>query len=279
MVTRELFREMTASLSDYGVENARFEAECLLGLLGFDRITLLIEPNAPVPDDIVAKARELLYRRTSGEPLQYILGEWEFYGFPFKVGEGVLIPRQDTETLVEAAQGFLEKRGSEEKNCADLCAGSGCIGVSLARLCGCHVKCYELSEKAFGFLRENIALNGVEQLVEPIFADVLSCGESGSFDLIVSNPPYLTREDMARLQPEVAKEPEMALFGGTDGLDFYRGILSRWMKRLKRGGMMAVEIGIGQESDVMQLFRENGLTADCIKDACGIFRVVLGIKE
>lgn len=280
MVIRELVKEMSAALSKKGGENARFETECLLEHLGISRLSLLTEPNAQASEGLCEKAEALLKRRLDGEPLQYILGEWEFYGFPFKVREGVLIPRQDTETLVEVAEEYLNAKKSDSL-AADLCAGSGCIGIALARLCGCRVKSYELSETAFSVLEENIALNSVGALVEPVRADVLSENTASSaplFDLILSNPPYLTEKDMSVLQREVTFEPKMALFGGSDGLDFYRGIMKQWTSRLKKGGMIAVEIGIGQEKDVSDIFAENGITADCKKDACGVYRVVYGIK-
>ena len=280
MVIRELVNKMSVALSEKGVENARFETECLLEHLGISRLSLLTEPNAQASEALCEKAEALLKRRLSGEPLQYILGEWEFYGFPFKVREGVLIPRQDTETLVEVAEEYLnaQKSGSLA---ADLCAGSGCIGIALARLCGCRVKSYELSETAFSILEENIALNSVGGLVESVHADVLSeqtVNSAPLFDLIVSNPPYLTEKDMSVLQREVTFEPKLALFGGSDGLDFYRSILKQWTSRLKKGGMIAVEIGIGQEKDVSDIFAESGLSAECRKDACGVYRVVYGIK-
>lgn len=280
MVIRGLVKQMSAALSEKGVENARFETECLLEHLGVSRLSLLTEPNTRASDALCEKAEALLKRRLDGEPLQYILGEWEFCGFPFKVREGVLIPRQDTETLVEVAEEYL-KRQKSGSLAADLCAGSGCIGIALARLRGCRVKSYELSETAFSVLSENIALNSVSVLVEPVRADVLlerTADSAPLFDLIVSNPPYLTERDMSVLQREVTFEPRMALFGGSDGLDFYRSILKHWTSRLKKGGMIAVEIGIGQEKDVSEIFAENGLSAECRKDACGVYRVVYGIK-
>ena len=275
----ELFRKTKSALESGGVEFARFEAEQLLQSGGIGKTQLITEPNADVSENISAEISEKINRRLSGEPLQYIIGEWEFYGLPFKVGEGVLIPRQDTETLVEVARRFLEKRSSRKT--LDLCAGSGCIGISLAKLCGCRVKSYELSGQAFAYLERNIALNGVNGLVTAVRADVLSeetaAGEE--FDIIAANPPYLTEKDMHELQTEVTHEPQMALFGGADGLDFYRGILPLWTKRLRAGGIIAAEIGMGQERDVMRIFSENGITPDCAKDACGIYRVVYGIKE
>lgn len=278
MVTlRELFREAASALSGAAEESAVFEAECILEAAGIARLSLVTAPDSEPTAAQLNAVRDAVSRRKDGEPLQYILGEWEFYGFPFAVGEGVLIPRQDTETLVELAEGAL----SSDMLCADLCAGSGCIGISLARLTGCRFMSYELSEKAFGYLEKNIEKNGVSTLVEPVRGDVLSDAvveAAPMFSAILTNPPYLTGQDMRELQPEVRREPEMALFGGEDGLDYYREILGKWTKRLSAGGLFAAEIGMGQENDVIRIFNENGIPAAAVKDCCGIYRVVYGRK-
>ncbi len=279
MIIRDLQREMMYKLADIGVENTRFEMEQLLEKAGLSRLRLLTDPSGNVPEKVERAALEMLGRRVSGYPLQYILGEWEFFGLPFEVGEGVLIPRQDTEALVERVRDILLERAPEERYTADLCAGSGCIGIALAKLCGARVKCIELSEAAFGYLKQNITLNGVEDRVTAVLADVIDeSSADGEFDLIVSNPPYLDDTDMKNLQSEVAHEPKMALYGGADGLEFYRKMIAVWTKRLKRGGAFAVEIGMGQERGVIEIFAENGIRADCIKDMRGIYRVVYGVK-
>ncbi len=274
MIIRDLQREMMYKLADIGVENTRFEMEQLLEKAGLSRLRLLTDPSGNVPEKVERAALEMLGRRVSGYPLQYILGEWEFFGLPFEVGEGVLIPRQDTEALVERVRDILLERAPEERYTADLCAGSGCIGIALAKLCGARVKCIELSEAAFGYLKQNITLNGVEDRVTAVLADVLDeSSADGEFDLIVSNPPYLDDTDM-----KGAHEPKMARYGGADGLEFYRKMIAVWTKRLKRGGAFAVEIGMGQERGVIEIFAENGIRADCIKDMRGIYRVVYGVK-
>lgn len=283
MMVRDILRETVCALADNGIENARFEAEQLLQKAGIPRMKLLTEPNGSVSAETESAVREMTGRRLSGYPLQYLLGEWEFFGLTFPVGEGVLIPRQDTEILAELARDFLLERSPDERNALDLCAGSGCIGVTLAKLCGAEVKCVELSENAFGYLERGIKLNGVERLVTAVRGDVTDSEFTeklgGEYDLIVSNPPYLTETDMKNLQTEVTHEPRMALYGGMDGLDFYRKMLAIWTKRLKIGGMFAVEIGINQERGVMEIFEENGLNADCVKDTRGIYRVVACVKS
>ena len=271
------------ALSDGGIDNPQFDAEQLLmKFCGVTRNDMLLFPALEVPEDKTRAAHEAVSRRLSGEPLQYILGEWEFYGLPFYVGEGVLIPRQDTETIAELAVSFAKGRKGAGFLAADLCAGSGCIGITLAKLAGTPVKLMELSEQALGYLRRNIELNGVQRLCEALRADVLSQDSADrlpALDLIVTNPPYLTAQDMRELQTEVAHEPETALFGGEDGLDYYRRMIPLWGAKLKPGGMLAAEIGMGQENDVMRIFEECGMTAQYKKDLCGVIRVIYGIKN
>ena len=278
----ELLRECVKALEAAGNDNPRFEAEQLvMKFCGVKRSDILMFPGLEVTAEQAAEVRGAVQRRNSGEPLQYILGEWEFYGLPFYVGEGVLIPRQDTETLVEAAVRFLRERPGVF-GAADLCAGSGCVGITLAKLTGIPVKLLELSEQALGYLRRNIALNGAEELCEAMHADVLSDDTAAGMpqlDLIVTNPPYLTAQDMRELQPEVTHEPETALFGGDDGLDYYRRMVPLWGAKLNPGGMLAAEIGMGQHGDVTRIFEENGLRAGFEKDLCGVIRVIYGIKQ
>lgn len=278
MTLRECVVDVEKRLSLGGIEDTRFETEQLLQSVGIGKLTLLTEPHTELSDEIAGEINLRVDRRIRGEPLQYILGEWEFFGLPFKVGKGVLIPRQDTETLVEVAARFLEERGRDERRTLDLCAGSGCIGISLAKTAGADAVCVEKFAEAFAYLEQNIALNDVN--VKAVLGDVFDENAvSGEFDLIVSNPPYLTEDDMRVLQKEVRSEPRTALFGGEDGLDYYRKILGIYPPKLKRGGMLAVEIGIHQENAVCELFKENGFKPQTEKDLCGVCRVVYGIKQ
>lgn len=278
-----LIRECVKLLTDGGNDNPRFEAEQLvMAACGADRKDLLTDPERAVNAAQLAELEGFVSRRLSGEPLQYILGEWEFYGLPFCVGEGVLIPRQDTEVIAEIALDYAKKHGKPDFLAADLCAGSGCIGITLAKLAGVRVKLLELSDQALVYLRRNIVLNGVDCLCEAVHADVLSektAEDLPQLDLIVTNPPYLTAKDMRELQTEVGFEPETALYGGEDGLDYYRRIIPLWSGKLRPGGMLAAEIGMGQEREVMKLFEQSGIMAQSEKDLCGIIRVIYGIKN
>lgn len=273
----ELFDHMISTLERGGIEGARFEADQLLQCTGTSMVKLFSDPRSEVDEALFAEISTLIERRLSGEPLQYILGEWDFFGIPFLVGEGVLIPRQDTEILVELCMRFLDRRPGERRT-LDLCAGSGCIGIALEKLADAEVTCVEKYERAFEYLRKNIAHHGAS--AEAVLGDVLEENTvRGEFDLIVSNPPYLTEADMRSLQREVEFEPKEALYGGEDGLDFYRRILAVYPQKLKSGGMLAVEIGMGQENAVGGLFRENGIEPRVEKDWGGICRVVWGIKR
>lgn len=277
-----LLRECTRALADGGNDNPRFEAEQLImRLCGVTRNDMLIFPGLPVTEEQVDSVMGGVSRRLSGEPLQYILGEWEFYGLPFRVGKGVLIPRQDTETIAELGLEFARRRRYPGFTAADLCAGSGCIGITIAKLAKVPVRLVELSENALEYLRENIALNDVGNMCEAIRGDVLSDDTARGLplcDLIVTNPPYLTEKDMRELQAEVKFEPETALAGGEDGLDYYRRMIPLWGAKLNPGGMLAAEIGMGQENDVMRIFEENGFHPRSQKDLCGVIRVIYSIK-
>lgn len=201
-------------------------------------------------------------RRAQGEPLQYILGKWEFMGLPFYTRPCALIPRQDTETLCEEA---LSIGG---KTLLDLCCGTGCIGVSLAKLGGFEVTFGDISRDCLVLARENAALNGVSGsfVLTDMFGNI-----SGSYDMICVNPPYIPTSELASLQAEVKREPVLALDGGADGLDFYRRISRDYAAHLNPGGHMLLEVGIGQAEGVGAMFRWPRI----VKDVCGVDRVVV----
>lgn len=221
------------------------------------------------------KIAEITKKRTEGIPLQYIFGKWEFYGYEFFVGEGVLIPRPETELIVDIAVKNLTK----ESIMLDLCSGTGCIPIACALETGCKAYSVELYDKAFSYLEKNIAYNKADvtavkgdALDNSHFADVM-------FDAVFSNPPYLTGEEMKNLQREVKYEPKTALYGGDDGLDFYRKLFILWKPRLKDDGIFAVEVGDKQGEQVKALMEQAGFTAEIIPDLQGIGRVVYGINK
>lgn len=232
--------------------------------------------NRPVEMDDTQRAAldELVSRRLAHEPLQYLLGEWSFYGRSFLVGEGVLIPRPDTEILAETVLSFLKSQEGPLR-VLELCGGSGCLAATIAlEEPRAQVWSVDKSEEAFSYLTRNC--QRLEANVCCIKGDALKPElVEGSFDCILSNPPYLSARDMAELSPEVQREPAMALYGEEDGLFFYRALTRIWGQRLKPGGMLAYEIGMGQQHDVTDILTQYGLTNVCqVRDYGGIIRVL-----
>lgn len=275
----QMNREIRHQLASAGIENAAFEAaELLCGFAGISKETLLLEADRLLPIGTAQCLRQAAAKRASGYPLQYLLGTWDFYSGSFRVGEGVLIPRSDTEVLCEQAIRFV---GEKPMTVLDLCSGSGCIAVTIAKECPASVVyALEKSEEAYPYLEENIKRN--QTAVTPILCDVLladSLERVPDCEVILSNPPYLSEADMRALQKEVTFEPTMALYGDTDGLLFYRELTALWTPKLKSGGLLAYEIGLGQEKDVRSILEKHGYISICeARDLCGIIRTVSGIK-
>ncbi|WP_312640912.1 peptide chain release factor N(5)-glutamine methyltransferase [Hydrogenoanaerobacterium sp.] len=276
-------------LEKAGVYAPAFElCEIIEHATGLDRAHQLAFDAALTHAQITA-VEALLAIRCTGKPLQYILGKWEFYGLDFYVGEGVLIPRADTETLVEF--GLEQLKGIAAPRVADLCSGSGCIAIALAKnLPASQVTAAELSDAAYGYLTRNIALNEAGN-VAPLKMDVLAEGSprmleaSGGgagiacFDLIVSNPPYVRTAELQGLQREVQYEPMMALDGTASGLYFYREITRLYKNSLKKGGWLAYEVGDDQSHDVQKILQQNGFANIATKKDLGDFeRVVAGMR-
>lgn len=265
-----ILRQTADELRPVVHEETEIEArELIMHSLGIEsRAELAASVNKEMNSEQYAKLQEYILRRKTGEPLQYILGFWEFMGLRFKTDARALIPRQDTETLCEEAIALIKRNGY--KTCLDLCAGSGCIGISIANICGIDVTLADISEAALSLCRENAEANGVN--VRTIKTDMFD-EITDKYDIIVCNPPYLTGSDMVSLQRELTFEPANALYGGEDGLDFYRRIARDYAKRLNEGGALALEVGIYQAEKVAKMLGG----ARTAKDVCGIERAV--IKE
>lgn len=244
---------------------------------GPDRSHYPLQKNDPCPPALREKYLSLLRRRAAGEPVQYILGEWEFMGLDFKVGPGVLIPRPETEQLAEQAIESL--RGRPKCRVLELCGGSGCIAITVAKtLPAANVTVLELSPEAMEYLRANMARHKADN-VTAVQGDALCPPPTiqGPYDAILSNPPYIASGELPTLQREVRREPAMALDGGTDGLDFYRGFNDIYPRMLAPGGLLLYEIGEEQGEAVAALLRNAGLERVAIlRDVYGQPRNVLG---
>lgn len=273
---KDLYLKIRGILSEAEIEAPGLEAWLLIeGVTGMNRASQIANSNSEISGEIQEKLISMAQKRAGHLPLQYILGKWSFMGFEFKVGEGVLIPRDDTEVLVGLCLDYL--KASDGKTALDLCAGSGAVSVALDKLANADVTAVELSDKAYNFLLENIKGTNIK----PHKGDIFECYrdfEAKSFDLIASNPPYIKTDEIETLQTEVGYEPKTALDGGADGLDFYRAIARRWTPLLKSGGAMAFELGEGQAEYVGGLMADHGyINIKTAKDLGGTDRAIIGI--
>ncbi len=230
---------------------------------GKDHARFLADRDLYAGEDIVEGVENGLKRLLAGEPIAYILGQWEFYGLPMVVSPKVLIPRDDTCAVAELAIKqalFLDKA----PRILDLCCGTGCIGLAVAsRVKDAKVTLADVSLETLAVAKENVALNKLTGRVRCVQADALKPAFPflGKFDLIVSNPPYITAQEMLELPVSVKDyEPHLALFGGEDGLNFYRSIVKNFAPALKPGGFLCFEFGMGQGDDVCRILRDNGYT-------------------
>lgn len=277
----DLTLDIRRSLRQAGIEAATLEArELVCFAAGKDKARLLRDGALYASPEVEEAAWALARRRLAGEPVAYLIGEWEFYGLPLDISERVLIPRPDTEVLAAAVIEGL--RGAESPRVLDLCAGSGCIGLAVAKnVPGSHVVLGEIDEGALRVCRQNIRRTGLSGQAVSMQLNALEKAPKrlGEFDCIVSNPPYIPDGDIAGLDPSVRDyEPHLALKGGVDGLDFYRAICDGWREALRPGGRLYFEVGIGQADDVLRIMRAVGFgDIEVLPDLNGIPRVVWGI--
>lgn len=275
---RQWLADATARFEVAGCEDAAFDARCLLEDFGGLARGAVVD-DTPLTDGQWQTLNRALEQREQGRPLQYILGQWDFLNLTLTVGEGVLIPRPDTELLCEAA---AERLGSvPHPRVLDLCAGSGCVGLGIASLLpAATVTAVELSREAWPYLTENVRrypAYGVTPMQGNVLTDYAAF--DGVYDAIVSNPPYIPTADLTSLQREVQQEPRMALDGSADGLLFYGVIAEHWCEKLTEKGFCAVEVGVGQAADVAALFTAAGLAnTEILRDMGGVERVVIARK-
>ena len=276
----DLYLEVRRQLRESGVEASTLEARELVCFgTGKSREELQRDSRLYASPEREAQVRRLVERRMAGEPVAYLIGEWEFYGLPLDISQDVLIPRADTEVLAEQAIAYIQQLG--ECRVLDLCAGSGCVGLAIAAQAPqARVVLGEIDDSALKICRQNIRRNSLSARVTPIQMDAREkpARSLGEFQCIISNPPYIPTGDIAGLEPSVRDyEPHMALDGGADGMDFYRAITEQWKEALAPGGRLYFEVGIGQADPVLRLMRSQGFgDLQIIKDHHKIPRVVLG---
>ena len=261
--------ELTATLREAGIENARGEARILFqhftdvkreNLFGFD-----VESYSP---ELIAAAK----RRAEREPLQYILGYADFYRERYTVTPDCLIPRQDTEVLVEVATSLIPTG----ENILDLCTGSGCIAISTVKNTDeTRAVAADISDKALSLAKKNAEDNGVSDRISFVNLDVTRAAVEGKFFAILSNPPYVTPEAYEGLEKEIFHEPKIAFVGGEDGLDFYRRLTELYKDSLKDGGFIAYEIGYDQSEKITDIARANKMSCKIINDLGGNPRVAI----
>ena len=276
----DLYLDIRRQLKASGIQAATLEARELVCFgCGKTREELFRDGGLYLSKEVEETVRALVRRHLDGEPVAYIIGEWEFYGLPLDINESVLIPRVDTEVLAGAAIATLKDLPA--CRVLDLCAGSGCIGLAIAaNVPGARVLLGELSEGAVRVCRQNIRRNQLSGRVSVMALDALADPPAavGEFDCVVSNPPYIPTGDMEDLDHSVKDfEPRMALDGGSDGYTFYQAIVQRWRRVIKPGGRLYFEVGIGQADTVLRLMRSQGFgDLDILPDDQNIPRVVFG---
>lgn len=278
--TTDFFRE-------HGIENPRLDAEVLLSaVLGRDRMYLYVHFDEPLEPDELARFRAYVKERAAHVPLAYVLGRREFMGLDFRVTRDTLIPRPDTEVLVQCALDFLRARtdgGADDLRIADIGTGTGAIALSVIHYTeGACADVVDISPAAAAVARENAEKLGLTERLDVHVGDLLAPIAGRSYDMILSNPPYIPSADIAGLMPEVCRyEPHLALDGGADGLDIYRRLMADAPTLLKDGGAIAVEVGMDEAKDVAELAIAHPriVRTEILKDLAGIERVVVGYTE
>ncbi len=266
------------------VDAPRLTAELLLGhVLNWERVRVVAHPDDALSAETSAEFHRLVERRAAGEPLQYITGRQEFYGLPFHVTPAVLIPRPETEILVEKAIVAAHDSGAHPIRFVDVGTGSGCIAVSFAHEIAHAVGwAADISIEALAIARENAVRNGVQEQLGFLCADLLECFARGPrFDFILSNPPYVATADAAALPAVVREhEPEVALYSGTCGLEIYRRLIPQARERLVPGGRLLLEMGAGMSEQVERLVKQAGLEVESVTaDLQGIPRCTLARRD
>ena len=279
MNVNDFYKYAKQKLHYMNKQTLNFELKALLKkILNFKDVDFILNREKQLSNSELKQLKKAIEMRSKRVPLQYILGNWTFMDISLKVGKGVLIPREDTQVLVEVLNENIKQKSSV--NIIDLCSGSGCISFAIEKLNKNINKIYALekSKEAYNYLIKNIC--SLKSNVEAINGDVFTeykNFEDNFFDFIVSNPPYIKTEEIDFLEQELLYEPKMALDGGKNGLIFYENICKLWISKLKPGGSLIFEIGKGQFEDVSKIMVKNNLNQiNYKKDINGIIRTIIG---
>ena len=263
MNIKELLKKTEQFFKQHNIPQPRLDAEVLLAdLLDMERIKLYVNFDYPLQDNQLAAFRERVIRRAKREPVPYITEKKEFMSLDFKIKEGVLVPRPETELLVEEIITYCEEQSLDQPNIVEIGTGSGVIMISLGHYINqAKILGIDTSQKAVELTRKNIKKHELEDRLRVSRGDLLEPlikREQENVDIVVSNPPYVSQDDMGTLPPEVKKEPDIALVGGEDGLEIYRKLIPQAKKVLLPGGLLALEIGYDQGEDIKDILKENG---------------------
>ncbi len=280
MTVNELLRSSAEKLSEK--ENGYAEAKIIIKkALSYSETDFILNRNTLLTESETVRVYRMIEKRLSGTPVQYIIGEWDFYGLTLTVNENVLIPRPETEILCEYVIDYLKDKKSPIV--ADLCAGSGCIGITIKKhIADARVVMVEKSVGAAEVCRRNILSVLGENSAELVVGDVFLVDDMADlpcFDMIVSNPPYIKSSEIPHLQSEVLLEPKMALDGGDDGLDFYRLLVEKWTEHLAADGVFAFECGEEQGEHIRSILEKKNFEVDFIKDYNNVDRFVIGKRR
>lgn len=281
----DLFLDLRKQFRQANIASSDLEArEIICFATGKTREQFLRDKGFYVGAESEKKIDALVQRRLKGEPVAYLIGEWEFYGLPLDISREVLVPRTDTELLAERAIELARQAPEQPPKVLDLCCGSGCIGIAVAvHVPEAKVTLCDISEDALRISRQNVRRNQVGSRVITVAADAKERPPSvlWEYDVIACNPPYIPTQQLQELEDGVRLyEPFLALDGGQDGLDFYRSVSKRWKGNLKKGGHLLFEVGYTQAGEVEMILMENGYTiGDTLRDTGGHFRVVHGINR
>jgi release factor glutamine methyltransferase len=284
MNIKELLNRSDQFLAERGIESSRLDAEVLMAdLLDMERINLYVKYDYPLKSTEINSYREMIKKRAQHIPVAYITEKKEFMSLEFTVREGVLIPRPDTENLVEAVIEYCRNKELDKPQIIDVGTGSGAIAVSLAHyLEDSKVVGVDLSAQALKVARENMEKHELSERMSILKSDLLAefiKREIKGIDIIVSNPPYISEAEMEELSPEVKKEPETALKAGKDGLDYYRRLIPEAEKVLKEGGSLFLEIGYRQAEAVSELFGDRWKDVEVKKDYSENDRIVSAVLK